>query len=247
MVPGISHRTEEAHLIIEHVKKPASPKEIEAQDKRQFSDEDRAILAGYEPVANLIAATFGPGCEVLIHSAEDLAHSVLKIINGKVTGRSVGSPVTELGLQILSGAVKSQGDIVGPYFCRSKAGKLLKSTNLILRNRAKVPIGFLGVNFDLDLPLSQFLEGFFPSAEDLKADEDFAADLGSLVAKAVAEELEEMSRITGVSPTVRNRHIAADLEKRGVFEIKGSVELVAGELGLTKHTIYKYLRELRAD
>jgi predicted transcriptional regulator YheO len=196
-------------------------------------------------VADLIAAAFGSGCEVVIHSFEDLARSAIKIVNGEVTGRALNSPVTELGLQILSRDAEFPGDIVGPYFCRSKSGKPLKSTTLILRNGAKRPIGFLCINFDLDLPLSRLLEQLTPSPEDLKSGESFEADLGSLVAKAVAEELDLAGRTTGVPPTEKNRRITANLEKRGIFEIKGSVDLVAGELGLTKHTIYKYLRELR--
>ncbi|NJL71750.1 MAG: hypothetical protein HC888_09070 [Candidatus Competibacteraceae bacterium] len=35
------------------------------------------------------------------------------------------------------------------------------------------------------------------------------------------------------------------LRNRGLFEIKGSVELVSKGLGITKYTIYKYLREFR--
>ncbi|MFZ3111301.1 MAG: helix-turn-helix domain-containing protein, partial [Rectinemataceae bacterium] len=64
---------------------------------------------------------------------------------------------------------------------------------------------------------------------------------------AVADELDAISRITGVSPTEKNRRVVANLEQRSIFGIKGSVELVAGELGVTKHTIYKYLRELRGE
>jgi predicted transcriptional regulator YheO len=63
----------------------------------------------------------------------------------------------------------------------------------------------------------------------------------------VADELEAISRLTGVSPTEKNRRVVANLELRSVFAIKGAVDLVASELGVTKHTIYKYLRELRCE
>lgn len=232
-------------MIAEGVKKPASPQAIAAQGQRKYSEADRALLAGYGPVADLIAANFGSGCEVVVHSLEDLAHSVVKIVNGKVSGRSLGSPVTELGLQILSRSADFPNDVVGPYFCRAKSGKPLKSTTLIIRNAAKTIVGFLCINFALDLPLAQLVEELSPSAKDLKSVGGFEADLGDLVAKAVAEELETAGRVTGVSPTEKNRRMTSNLEKRGIFEIKGSVDLVAGELGLTKHTIYKYLRELR--
>ncbi len=234
-------------MIAKEIKKPASPDDIEAHGKRVFTARDKAILARYDLVAEMIATTFGKGCEVLIHSLEDLGQSVVTIFNGEVTGRSVGSPITDLGLQVLNNAIECESTSIVPYFSKTKAGKPLKSVTLVIRNDDKAPIGFLCINFDLSMPLSQFLEAFSPSSETVPSGENFAPDVGELVAQSVADELESISRITGVSPTEKNRRVVANLEQRSVFDIKGSVELVAGELGVTKHTIYKYLREMRCE
>ena len=234
-------------MIAKEIKKAADPDEISAHEKRVFTARDNEILARYDLVADTVASTFGKGCEVVVHSLEDLGKSIVKIVNGEVTGRVLGAPITDLGLKVATNAVGSDDNVVGPYFSMTKAGKPLKSVTMVIRNDEGAPIGFLCINFDLSMPLNQFLKDFFPSAEEAPAGENFAPDVGELVAQAVADELEAVSRVTGVSPTEKNRRIVANLEQRSIFDIKGSVELVAGELGVTKHTIYKYLREMRGE
>jgi predicted transcriptional regulator YheO len=234
-------------MIAQEVKRPAKLEDIKAHAKRSFTTHDKALLKRYELVAETIAAMFGEACEVVIHSLEDLGESIVKIVHGQVTGRGMGSPITDLGLHVLNSAYKSKEDIVGPYFSKSTAGKPLKSTTMVIRNDEGLPIGFLCVNFDLSVSLHQILREFSPSMETPHSGETFAPDVTNLVAQAVADEIEVSSHITGVSATSKNRNIVATLEDKGMFEIKGSVELVASELGLTKHTIYKYLREMRQE
>lgn len=219
--------------------------EAEIPGKHIFTNSDRAMLARYGDVAETVARLFGSGCEVVIHSLEDISRSVVKAVNGNVTGRVVGSPMTDLGLEVLNRSIEAKEDIMGPYFSKTKAGKPLKSVKMLLRNDKDVPIGFLCINFDLSIPMSRFLEEFSPAGDVPQSGEHFAPDVGELVAQAVADELGAISCITGVSPTEKNRGIVARLEQRHLFDIKGSVDLVAGELGVTRHTVYKYLREMR--
>ena len=61
------------------------------------------------------------------------------------------------------------------------------------------------------------------------------------------EERESLAKTKGLSHSERNRRLVHGLEGRGIFGIKGAVENAATELGVTKFTIYKYLRELRAE
>jgi predicted transcriptional regulator YheO len=43
----------------------------------------------------------------------------------------------------------------------------------------------------------------------------------------------------------KNKYIVYGLYKKGIFDIKGSVVMVAKELKLSKYTIYSYIRELK--
>ncbi|MCE1195993.1 PAS domain-containing protein, partial [bacterium] len=62
-------------MIAKEIKKPADPDEISAHEKRVFTERDKEILARYDLVADTIAGTFGKGCEVVVHSLEDLGKS----------------------------------------------------------------------------------------------------------------------------------------------------------------------------
>jgi predicted transcriptional regulator YheO len=232
-------------MVVRDVKKQVIQETFEGQPNFPFSAGDRVVLERYFPITEMISRCCGSGCEVLIYSYEDFNKAIIKIINGHVSGRCLGNPITEFGLNVAKAAIESDEDITGPYLARTKSGSLLKCISMVIRNEKKQPIGALGINIDLSIPMERFVKDFLLSIDQSgTADEVLASDLGEKVATLVAEELEAFSRITGVSPSKKNRNIVTALNKRGIFDVKGSVELVAGELGVTKHTIYKYLREI---
>lgn len=71
----------------------------------RFTKEDEQILQAVEPIVDGIAELFGSNCEVVLNSLKGISRSVVKIVNGHVTGRKVGAPLTDLGIQILENAV----------------------------------------------------------------------------------------------------------------------------------------------
>ena len=231
---------------MENKKKP-DPMDIADYGNRPFSSSDKAILTRYETMAEVIASLFGSGCEIVIHSLEDMAHSVVKTINGNITGRIIGSPITDLALDMLNDSLATKKDVIGPYFSKTRAGNPLKSVKMLIRNDRRMPIGFLCINFDLSMPLSRFFEEFFATTIDSQSAENFAPNVSDLVSKSVSDALEDISLVTGISPTRKNKMVVARLSQYGIFRIRGSIELVAGKLGVSNHAIYKYLREMPAE
>lgn len=63
---------------------------------------DRMILESYKVVLDGLSTYLGEGYELILHSLEDLEHSVIKIINGHYTGRIEGAPITDLALAMLN-------------------------------------------------------------------------------------------------------------------------------------------------
>ena len=53
--------------------------------------EIRSVLKPYIPVAELLAATFGPDCEVVLHDLAAPERSVVYVANPSVTGRKIGA------------------------------------------------------------------------------------------------------------------------------------------------------------
>jgi predicted transcriptional regulator YheO len=213
-----------------------------------LSPDDREMLESYKVIAEGIGRVFGDCCEVTLHSLEDPSSSVVSIVHGEITGRSVGSPLTDLALEILGRSRITNERVIGPYYSTTETGKRLRSVTMLIHGRSGALIGFLCVNLDLSAPLTQFMTALLPKEADLTHDamsENYSRNVDDLVKGAFYKAMSRVSQATGVSPIEKNKQIIQELQEFGVFTIKGSVDTVAAELGVSKFTIYNYLRDIK--
>ncbi len=226
---------------------PKSKGAAEILQSIRLTAKDRQILALYEPVVEGIAKLMGRNCEVILHSFEDPGHSVMKIENAHITGRKVGSPITDLGLNALMQSFESQQDVIGSYFTRTEAGKIFKSITILIRNPEGGPIGMLCVNLDISASFMDFVGDFIPSSgERDQTREHFPTEIPDLVHRSMEDVMTGINTKTGISAAEKNKLIILELFQRGIFEIKGAIDSVAGEMGVSKYTIYHYLREMKS-
>jgi predicted transcriptional regulator YheO len=199
-------------------------------------------------VAEAIAKAFGPHCEVVLHSLEDLSQSVIKILNGHVTGRTLGSPLTDLGIEVLKKSDIMDSDVVGPYFNKLDDGRQLRCVTCVVRNQAGEPIGMLCLNFDLSAPLLDFFTGLMQVDSEIgeKRPEHFPQTPKGLITRILANVRSEVNQHNKLSPSERNKMIVMELYRRGMFNIRGAVDMVAKESGISRYTVYNYLRESKA-
>ncbi len=226
------------------------PSTVQLVRKRTFSAEDRRILAAMRPLVNGLARFLGPHCEVLLHSLEDLAESVVQIENGHVTGRAVGSPVTDLALQILhSTEQKQQAGVEQDYRIYSSStadGRPLRAVTMVVRNGEK-PIGMVCVNFDLSISVYDVITMLSSNPTAGDSPEHYMMSAEELVTRSLDLTIQKATVQRGVSPQAKNRAIVAELNQQGIFDVKGAVEVVSAELGVSRFTVYNYLRDLRSD
>lgn len=212
----------------------------------KLSERDRAIMRALDPVVDAVAALFGPNCEVLVHSLEDLGRSVVKIANGHVTGRDIGAPITDLGMRALRQARELKTDVIGSYYSRTADGKTLKSVTALVRSDGR-PIAMLCINMNLSVSLLEFASQFLPATQPEVTDspEHFVMSSEELVHKSVEKALTELNRQRGLSALARNRLVVKELYDQGIFDVKGAVDVVASELGVSRYTVYNYIREVK--
>jgi len=207
------------------------------------------LKARYGYIVEGIAQIFGSGCEVVLHSLEDISHSVVRIENGRITGRTEGSPITDLALTMINQTIEAKKDIIGPYYLHSEDGRDFKCIKILLRDDNMKPCGFLCVNIDLSTPISVFLKEFFPEQKEAApvVEEHYAKGISQLVEQAVSEQFFSLNHVRGIALKDKNFQIINNLEKKGIFKIKGAIELTAQQMGITKFTVYKYLRNIRNE
>nr|WP_232313307.1 PAS domain-containing protein [Enterovibrio coralii] len=203
----------------------------------------------YFRLADTIADFIGPHCEVVIHSFESLEKSVVKIVNGHHTGREVGSPITDLGLRMLSAFEKTGNVTPKSYFTESKEGALLKSTTCILEGEEGRPIGMFCINMNLSFPFPEIIKTLMPDMahSSMSVSENFSASAGDVIDQALNQAIVEVEGDVSITPKGKNKAITKLLFENGIFELKEATAIVSERLGITRHAIYKYLREYKSE
>ncbi|RLL46996.1 transcriptional regulator [Oceanobacillus piezotolerans] len=213
--------------------------------------ENKKILESYIPIADMIVATFGSKCEVVIHNLENI-HSSLIYIKGKVTGRELGAPTTEVILKELRRYGNKVKDIHGQT-SQTRDGRFLKTSTSFIRNQDGEVIGLIGINFDVTSfsMVNQIIQEFTVT-NDLEQiegpmSESYATNIEEVFENIVEATLSEVS--VPLEQMTRNEKIFVirKLDEKGAFLIQGSVDRIATILGVTKQTIYNYLEIIRND
>jgi predicted transcriptional regulator YheO len=212
-------------------------------------------LLPYVPFVKAIARMFGDRCEVLLHDASRLEHSIVVIENGHVTGRKVGGPMTDLGLYFLQSDQFKETTFLANYQSEAKNGEKLKSTSIFLRNKKKEIIGFLCINYDvsymvdLEQKISDFCEVNTHIQEDNgthNEEEAFPDSLDDLFNRVFNQMLKKIGLPIEKMKKNDKINLVRLLNKRGIFLINGAIDEVARRLNVSRYTIYNYLAEIKS-
>ncbi|MBV4491390.1 helix-turn-helix transcriptional regulator [Pseudomonas oryzicola] len=189
--------------------------------------------------------------EILLHDLDHPEHSVVAIVNGHLSGRSVGSPILaapeqDQGFKALMQATADQqgrAPVVVPDYPTSLRGRTLRSATAIFRDSTGQPFASLCVNTDvtgLEAAMG-FLQHFQPLGGAPVVSEP--ADMELLMGEIIQASLQR----SGQGRMNKQAKVEAVrlMQERGLFIVKGGVEKAASALGVTRYTIYNYLEQLR--
>ena len=220
-----------------------------AKKKNHISQTDMAVIESYKTTMDGLAAYYGDAFEFVLHDLTDLDHSIIKIVNGFHSGRKEGGPVTDFALSMLERIRKNeQGD--GPfisYISASKYGKPVRSTTIVIFGEGDRAIGMLCINLYMDSPLSSLLQQFSVSPQAGYVTENFTNDSNELIFRMLEKVKNEVLADDAVQQSLKNKEIVTMLYHQGIFKLKDAVQTVAGELGISKNTVYLHIRSLEKD
>jgi predicted transcriptional regulator YheO len=204
-----------------------------------------------KPVAKGIAATFGKNCEVVLHDLKDPSSSLI-FRAGTVTDREIGAPITNLVLEALRRHGDETEDLIG-YRNRTKDGKVLKSSTIFIRDDDNHILGCMCINYDLtEFNLIQSIMDDACQLKDLaevgykRTEEQFARDINEVVDTVIESVLHELGKPVPMMTKDEKVKVVEMLDDRGIFLVKGAIDVVALALAVSKYTIYNYLEEARA-
>lgn len=204
-------------------------------------DSREVIFAKLKPLARVIREAIGQHCEVLIHDFSDLEHSII-CIEGDVTGRRVGGPITDLGLaKVRAGETE---DLYN-YTTYTEDGRTLRSCSAFLHDEDGEVFGALCINIDITqfLAFQHVLRDYCRRDDVNGVEESFSDDINEILNSMFEEAVFEIGRPPSHMSKQEKVQLVGDLDNKGAFQVKKAVPFVAGRLGVSRYTIYNYLNE----
>ena len=196
----------------------------------------------FHRMMDMLEQQLGRNTEIVLHDyAEGYEHTIVDIRNGHITGRQIGGPGSNLGLEVLSGTTEN-GDKYN-YITQLPDGRYLRSSSLYIRDEKGTAIGCLCINTDISetLRMEQFLKEMNRCDLSQSEDEIFVTDVNQLLDCIIRKTQENIGKL----PEDMNREdkieFVRQLNQKGAFLITKSGERVQEYLGISKYTLYHYL------
>lgn len=209
--------------------------------------EKESIFQNLRQMADAVVALFGKNCEACVHDLTELQNS-LTYIQGEITHRKPGAPATDLLLKMLK-SNGGRGEDMHNYKTTTTDGRSLKSTTTFIRDSKGTPVAAFCINFDTTefynasqalLPFASVTEG-----EHHPSTETFANSVSETVDALFEQAIAEIGKHPTTMNVEEKTHLIQLLEEHGTFLFKGAVEQVGFLMGVTKFTVYNYLKKVR--
>ncbi len=233
-----------------------------------MTDPQRKLLTS---IVYFFGQVLGPDYEILLQDLTDKNHSVVAIANGEISGRTVGSPITDAALDLLTNKKYEGTDYLVNYQGTTTQDTMLRSSTLFIKDADGVPYALLCVNFDdrryielhdkilaLAHPLS-FLKQYsthtvqpanIPEYFELQntadtMNENFPPDIDTLMNTIYQTVITNSPFPDGRLNQEERIQVIKLLHQQGLFKLKGAVSFVAKKLACSTASIYRYLNGIR--
>ena len=228
-------------------------------------EENERILNQYKVLVDFLGHTLGCGYEIVLHDVRTPEAGIVAIANGSVSGRGIGSPMTDKALQMAAQGEYQRSDYLVNYAGRIPNGKLIRSSTMFIKDDDGNLIGMLCVNFDdsqyqdLAKRLSDLIHpkeySFSESREEPSAVTEFhetgAKDaeqfhnnpddlIESIFHKATEKYDISLDRLTQDERV----EIIRQLKDNGLFQLKGAIPYVAERLFCSTASVYRYIGKI---
>ena len=222
-----------------------------------------SILHNYSLLVTFLGQVLGPSYEIALYDLRNGSNTIIALSNNHITGRSLGAPLSDLALEMLTSHAYEQMPfkINGSAFT-TKKNKLLRTSTFFIKDEHEVLVGMLCILFDDSayIELSQkllelchpdlFISSHTP-APILQATGRVDEQIPLTLSELIEETLRKISPDKQIAPyqlsAKEKKRVVEALADRGVFAIKGAVKEVAAVLHSSEPTIYRYLNQLHME
>ena len=196
-----------------------------------------------ERIAEGLGQTFAPFCEVVVHDLLDPKNAI-RVIHNNLSGRQAGDPATELGLARI--ADPDYPRVVANYANTFADGRQVKSTSIGIKDSTGDFVAALCLNVDLSI-----FHGFKNMLDQFAAIGDAAThapreSLDPASAETIRAVIDAFAARLATTPralkAAERKALLRELKEAGCLELRKSMETVAGHLGVSRASVYNYLK-----
>ncbi|MGW2473272.1 helix-turn-helix transcriptional regulator [Streptomyces sp. NPDC001665] len=205
--------------------------------------DDEHLVREAERIAVAVGRMFPGLCEVVLHDLRRPDHAI-RVIENNLSGRQVGDPATELGLRRI--ADPRYPGVVQNYGNRFPDGRPAKSTSIGIKNAEGRYVAALCLNLDVSTlsPLALTLANLV--AADVRPQGEALETLRDRGGRELRSVIDAFAAERSGTPRGLNREQKRELVRRlhrdGFFETRGSAQLIADQLGVSRATVYNYTK-----
>jgi predicted transcriptional regulator YheO len=211
-------------------------------------------ITDFKQLVFFIGEALGEHCEVVL---QDCSKGCIEmIVNGHISGRKAGAPLTDLAKRIIKNNDWKKQDYITGYEGRTLDGKLLRSSTFFIKDSGKL-VGMLCINYDTshysrisELILS--LGGLAMSGKPVlignehdskketftnNIEDSFTSIVRNLYGNEMPDNFTQEDRL----------NIIGYLEEKEIFEIKSAISYIAPKLKCSESSVYRYLSKVRKE
>lgn len=233
-----------------------------------MNDEQKELFI---KLTHFLGQVLGKSYEVVFHIISKKGSYIAAIENSHISGRTIDSPLTAFASKLLQEKAYLKKDFLCHYKAQTKENKLLNGSTFFIKKGEKL-VGILCINHDtseiqkavhkiIEIEnLSGFGEitaslisdsgessGFGESPQPQNAQisiENLSHNIEDILAQSI--DLNYLKSGFTLSATQKN-DIIKNLYQKGIFNIKGSLYIVAKLLKISEPSVYRYLNKLKKD
>ena len=208
----------------------------------------------YILLADLLSNVIGENTEILIHDLTNFQTSIIHIINGHISNRKVGDGITNLILEYLKNESRDNIPYICNYNSKTVGDIVLYSSTFFIRDEKNEVVGAMCLNSDYSeleksfSMISSFLPNFTKSFlinQDTEVKENLNNDSQQLTLDKIDSVIAKF-RVAPERMTINEKtRVITELQKYGLFMIKGAVQEVASKLFMSEPSIYRYIKKIK--
>jgi predicted transcriptional regulator YheO len=209
------------------------------------------IFERFDILAQFLSKSFGKNSEIVIQSTLKENSGIVAIYNGHISGRKVGDSLTRLALQIIEEKLYLENEYLVNYEGKSKdPSRIIQSSTYFIKNEVNEMIGMLCVNTDVTEYRSIAADVLSLVSLDNLLVEEGQVNQPILYTEKISQTIPDIIKDIFLELNIledekldKNQkiEIISELNKRGVFNMKGAISEVAKTLNISEPSAYRYL------